>query len=249
MRHRAVLLSTLVAGGCTPSVGAGVPTQPGSHPIAWQVDAQPVVEVEALDPAEIDPLADTAIAVVEAPLEPPTIELVPERPLSSEDLNLVFPKGVDDDVDVVITWTVDGQPWREGNNAQATTVPEYLMERGQTWQVEVTAVDGDRTSAITRAEAAVRNTPPVVANVQTDPPIARTDDDLAVRFDCLDADGDATIATVRWTLNGALQIAGAQEAFVPATLTEPGDVWLVEVWCHDGHDRSVDALTAYLTIL
>lgn len=246
MRRCAVLVNTLWTVGCAQPAAVDVLPEATDGP-SWSDSSSPVRQTDPIEARDDDPLADTALGPALRPTRAPVIALQPAEPTSSDALTLVLPDGLAP-ADVQITWLLNGQLWRLGTEAQSLQVPESVTERGQHWQVEVVRYDEEVMSKPAHASAVVRNTPPVVSGVRTDPPIPRTEDDLTVTFECSDADADAAIGTIRWSVNGALWLTGGRDSFVSAAQTEPGDTWLAEVWCHDGLERSIDTLATYFTI-
>ena len=52
------------------------------------------------------------------------------------------------------------------------------------------------------------NTPPVVSNVSISPTLTTVDDTLTCEYDIYDGDGDATVATTTWSVNGNIILTG-----------------------------------------
>ena len=244
MRTASRIVGCCLGLGCASGPGVELPlTSPELSPMV-------PVEVDVLEftPGDTDVAqpSDTDIGPLREPPSTPLVTIQPPFPTSGDDLYVEIDAGPHtDDLVYEIKWLVNGEVW----DVNVDAVPADLTERDDTWLVEVVASNGHTVSAPGAATTTILNAPPVVFGVGIEPSLPRADNDLNAQFACADLDGDETAASVQWMRNGTVMVIEGDGTRVPSQLTAQGDVWQLRVWCHDGADRSLNTLSAYITIL
>lgn len=172
----------------------------------------------------------------------PEIAIEPATPVTGDDLTLVIvvesidPE--DDGVTYDISWTVDGEPVEDLEDAML--VPSDLTAPDQVWEVTVRGNDGEETSDAVTASVTVTNTPPTAPQISISPAAPGDFDDLLLVYDAesTDAEGDPITYQVEWTVNGTPVTDLADPNVVPASRTSLDETWAVTVVADDGLDQS-----------
>ncbi len=165
----------------------------------------------------------------------------PAMPRSDQDLTLTYVyRDINGDAESGsrIQWTRDGMlmPAYEGQ----LTVPEVATRRREIWRAQVQARDGiDFAQAfVFSTPVTILNTPPSAADVSIRPnTMVRTGTALRAEYRYVDPDQDAeTNSSLRWTLNGAEDVALRGQRDVPAARVSKGQTWHFSVVPSDGTD-------------
>ncbi len=195
--------------------------------------------------------ATDEVLVENAPPGAPKVVFGPASPTAGEPLRAVIqgpandPDG--DGVTYRYRWLRDGSPiqppggdgkqeagWTDVNEA-----PPDLLARGQRWEVEVQAFDGEVHGASGRARAEVVNSPPPPPEIAFSPARPRTADGLSLQLKQRpDPDGDQVAYRFTWTRNGVRHEAPADQARIPRGVPKKGERWAVEVAALDGQAAS-----------
>ncbi len=162
----------------------------------------------------------------------PVVSIGPTEPGTDDDLVVVIDQPAEDEDEDTVTyayaWKQNGLP---RTDLTGDTVPASQTAKGETWEVKVTANDGEADGEPASAGTTIVDTPPVVT-VTIEPWEPTTADDLEAVATATDADGDAVSLVYAWTVDGApTEHAGDG---VPASETAKHDVWEVTVTPYDG---------------
>lgn len=145
-----------------------------------------------------------------------------------------------DDLFYFPEWRVNGNS--VGNGA---TLPLDRFRKGDVVAF-VLRVSDSRATATATASMTIVNTPPENVTVTLEPSVARTTDDIVIRYGSRDIDqGDYPQATFEWLRNG-VAIPGQTGQFLPHTLQAKGQVITGVVHVSDG--EAVTSVSASITI-
>jgi len=165
-----------------------------------------VAEVRAYDGELEGPPARAEFAVVDSPPSAPLVEIRPARPRRGDALQaVVTAPAVDPDGDPVsyrFAWTRNGSP--VAAPGQGREVPGSEVRRGDRFEVEAWATDGQLESSRTKAWVEAVNTPPTAPAIVLRPARARGGEPLqmAIVQPSRDADGDKVSYEIAWTREG-----------------------------------------------
>lgn len=188
-----------------------------------------------------EPVADEVL-VDDAPPTAPVVAFGSERPVVTAPLAAVIKvPAKDPDGDALryrYRWYRDGVPvpLPDGTEASreapwwtgAAEVPAALLKKGQRWEVEVQAGDGERFGPSARAEVAIANSPPPAPRLAFAPARPRRVDGLAVAVEQpADADGDVVTWRYAWTRNGVRYDAPPGQSQIPREVPRKGERWAV----------------------
>lgn len=129
--------------------------------------------------------------------------------------------------------------WRQGQVIQTDlegqlVVSRELTRRYQTWEVTVTARDGNGGVSQASAATEIVNSPPQILDVSIIPSRPQPGEPLTASVTLYDLDGEAVFLDHHWFRNGR-RVDGDSERF-PPTLVQDGDVIAVEVFADDSDD-------------
>jgi len=205
------------------------------------------VVVTPSDGTEAGPPATDEVLVENAPPGAPMVRFGPARPTVADQLRVIIQSPAEDPDGDPVTyryrWLRDGVtvrlPGGDGTQAAGWTsvseAPAALLARGQRWEVEVQAFDGEQHGPSGRATAEVVNSPPPPAEVAFSPARPRSVDGLALQLKQRpDPDGDQVSWRYAWTRNGARFEASPDQAQIPRGVAKKGERWAVEVVSLDG---------------
>ncbi len=173
----------------------------------------------------------------------PEVELLPDPPVSSDDLQARLVEATDPDADpltYVWQWTRDGAVVPE---LTGDAVPAAHTARDEQWTVTVYATDGtlDGPSA-TAGPVTILNGPPTGGSLTLSPaePEAGLDDLLCeVSEDAVDPDADPVDYSVAWSVDGVAWTGPTTTTYlegdgVPGVETREDELWRCEVLPTDG---------------
>ena len=234
------------AGGDAPALAAA----------AFRKHERVRVTVTPRDGFEAGPPASDEVEIEDAPPGAPVIAFTAERPTVAAPLEVkVTTPAPDADGDAVAyryRWLRDGAPVAVGEaiggSRQAgawttsATVPVAELAKGQRWEVQVQAHDGEEPGPVVRAQVAVVNTPPPAPVMKFLPARPRRGDGLAITGQQPpDADGDVITYRYSWTRNGQKVEASQEQGIIPRGTPRRGERWAVEVVANDGEADSLPA--------
>ena len=214
----------------------------GQH---WRVD------VRAFDGEEEGEAAIAELWVQNHAPSPPAVSIKPSPARTTDDLTCVrTTAGVDPDNDTLVyrtRWILEGQTVPLSQDLD--TLPAALTKKGQSWTCEVSAFDGELSSAPVRSQpAVVVNSPPLSPVIAISPVEPKTDVDLACELakPATDADLDRLRYRFAWRVDGkpfapatpTSTAVGTPGSRVPATATKRGETWECEVVAEDGTDAA-----------
>ena len=133
--------------------------------------------------------------------------------------------------------------------SDAAAVPAGLVAKGQRWEVEVQASDGEASGPVARAAVAVVNSPPPRPSVAFREAAPRRGDGLAALVQQPeDADGDRLTHRFAWFRDGQPVEAGPEQAQLPRGTARKGQRWKVTVTASDGEAESEPASAEVLVV-
>ena len=196
------------------------------------------------------------VAVEDAPPTAPVVGFSSERPTVAAPLAAVIRTPArDPDGDAIryrYRWLRDGTPVALSDGSAASAQPPYWtaasevpagqLKKGQRWEVEVQAGDGELFGPVARAAAIIANSPPPAPRLAFVPVRPRRVDGLALSIQQPpDPDGDLLTYRYAWTRNGAPYAAPPDQAQIPRDLPRKGERWAVQVIASDGEADSPPA--------
>jgi hypothetical protein len=214
-------------------------TDPDGDPLvyryAWKVDGQPrnlpastsilqgnlfrkhqkvEVEVRAFDGELAGPPARAEATARNSPPTAPKVEIRPARPRRGDALHAVIAAPAEDaDGDPLaykFSWRKNGAPLAVPGDGRE--VPGTEVVRADTFELTVTASDGEATGPKAVATVTVANTPPVPPRIAIEPrrPKGGEPLKLVVLEPARDVDGEKVTLQVAWTRNGRPTGTGAE---------------------------------------
>ncbi len=230
----------------------------GLHPdssgyLAWSTDDLPegdhTVSVYAADPegAYTTRAVQFEIRPPNTCPSTPVVYIDPPEPTGGDNLDAVLAvESTDPDEDAIdyeYSWYRDGV--YEGG--YALLVPATDTDRFETWRVEVTASDGDCTSAAATDDVTIGNSAPTVTTATLSPGvITETTGVNCVPSGWVDADGDSPYYHYQWTVNGVT--VGPDSSALNAAYYARGNVVSCTVTPDDGFATGPSVSSASLTV-
>ena len=228
----------------------GAPTGIGGDtllPTAFHKHDRVRVVVTPTDGLEAGRPVSDEVEVADAPPGAPGIAFEPPRPTVTAPLAVgIVAPAVDPDGDAVTyryRWLRNGSPvLLDGDAASrssawttASSVPVHLLARGDAWEVEVQAFDGERDGPPARLRAVIGNSPPPPPRIAFDPPRPRGLDGIALAIaQAPDPDGDHVTYRYAWTRDGQRYEPPGDPSRIPRGVPRRGERWAVEVVASDG---------------
>ena len=214
------------------------------------------VTVTPRDPFGAGPAVADEVVVEDAPPGPPVIAFATDKPTVGAPLEVkVVTPAPDADGDPITyryRWLKDGAPVAVPDGTEASRQPPYWtssarvpvaeLAKGQRWEVEAQAHDGEEYGPSVRSLVTIVNTPPPAPTVKLVPVRPRRMDGLAVAGQQPpDADGDLVTYRYTWTRNGQKVDVPPEQAFIARGVPRKGERWAVEVVASDGEAESPPA--------
>ena len=176
----------------------------------------------------------------------PIVKLLPGSPTTEDDLfAFVAEPAADVDGDEVVyayQWLRDGDVV---DGLVGDTVPSSQTAKGETWTVQVSALDGAHVGEVVEATAGILNALPL-AWARISPEAPTTADTLTCQTASLDLDGDALTWSYAWYTNGEL---ASREETIDHTKFEQGDTVYCDALAFDGSDYGVVASSASVVLV
>jgi hypothetical protein len=173
--------------------------------------------------------------------EAPMVTLSPLNPTTVDDLVA----GVDNCDDCKYRWFKDGESQGE---ITGDTVSANLTTKGETWSLLVTKVAGNGTEGVPgEAETTIVNSPPELAAFSVTPELVFTNDMLIADVEVSDADGDLTILSYTWGVDG-VDVGVNEDRLDGAEHFDKGQELVITVTATDD-DGGSEALTETRTVL
>ncbi|MGC3996569.1 MAG: FG-GAP-like repeat-containing protein [Anaeromyxobacter sp.] len=239
--------------------GQGLPDRVGAYDLpatALRKHQRIRVTLTPRDGTDDGPAISDEIVIEDAPPTAPVIAFSDPKPTVAAPLQVALRAAAQDaDGDALsyrYRWWRDGVPVpvEDGTEASrqppywtnSTQVPAAQLVKGQRWEVEVEAFDGEVHGPPARAAVTVLNTPPAPPRLAFAPAQPRRVDGLAVRGQqAPDADGDVITYRYRWFRDGQPFDAPADQGQIPRGTPRKGERWAVEVVAGDGEAESPPA--------
>lgn len=171
-----------------------------------------------------------ALACNDAP-EGLSVALSPEAPSTLDDLELDVSVSDPDEQEVAleIQWTRDGQAMPELDGE--TLVPAEQTAKGELWEAQVVASDGELSVGPVSDSVEIGNTEPVLSGITITPQDPSVLSALQVSFEQKDIDGDELSAEVLWFVDEVEVASGL--ALAPGS-AQKGQSVRAEVTLSDG---------------
>ena len=211
------------------------------------------VEVSVNDGDDMETRTSQIITIggVVQPNNPPEITsaaIMPNQPVTSDDLQLIFTTQ-DLDNDPIIDTEIE---WRVNNILTAhtsSTVLSTTTQKGEIWQAKIRVSDGMDWSDWLESEVLIDNTAPIVESVSIAPTQVFTNDSVLVTYEHSDADGDEpNNPSIVWSKNGVEQPALNDLNPLPPEYTSKGDTWTISLKANDGESYSETAIQTTFTV-
>jgi hypothetical protein len=202
---------------------------------------------EAGEPAMVEVTADNAVPGA------PQVGFSLEKAVVTEPFKAVIKVAAKDaDGDAVryrYRWFRDGTPVAVSDGTpdsaaapfwtNAAEVPRALFAKGQHWEVEAEASDGEAWGPGARARTLVVNSPPPAPQVGFSPSRPRRGDGLNLSIkQAADADGDTLTYRYTWFRNGQKLPNPPDQSQIGRGALKKGEQWAVEVVAMDGEAES-----------
>ncbi len=230
--------------------GSGAETLPPSQ---FRKGERVRVVVTPRDGEESGPVASFEVLVEDAPPTAPAVAFATDRPAVTSPLRVaVKTPATDPDGDGLryeYRWLRDGAPVALADGSErsklppfwtsASEVPANELRKGQRWEVEVRAHDGERHGPSATAAVAIVNSPPPAPRLLFSPERPRRVDGIGVSIEQPpDPDGDRITYRYAWTRSGKPFAAPPEQAQIPRNEARKGERWVVEVVASDGEAES-----------
>lgn len=186
-----------------------------------------------------------AIAACNQAPTAPTVSISPAEPRTLDDLVVTVEGASDpngDTVELSYGWSVVDGPEASQSVPDGDTLRSAVTEKGQTWQVTVTASDGRALSPSSSAEVTILNTLPT-ATARIDPEIPRTDDRIRATITDRDDDLDRVDLRIEWVINSSVTDATGLE--LPDGRTSKGQVWEFRAYPSDDEGEGEPAVVSF----
>ena len=181
------------------------------------------------------------------------MQILPNNPTSSDDLNLSYEYyDADGDPEDVgqrfIAWQRNGE-WTHIHR-DLMTVPATDTRKGEVWNCELLVHDGiDQSTDYWVYNIIIGNTPPVATDLSLIPANPTANDALTASYTYSDYDNDTDSGTeIRWYRDTVLQPDYNDQLSIPASATVSGEQWYFTVQPSDGEDFGVLQTSNTVTI-
>ena len=235
----------------------GKPTgrdEPTLAPTAFHKHEKVRVTVTPRDSFEAGPPSSDEVVIENAPPGAPTIAFASDKPRVGTPLEVKVtvpaPDADQDNLSYRYRFLRDGGlvAVEDGSSRQpdgwttSAKVPASELAKGQHWEAQAQAYDGEDYGPLVKAEVTVVNTPPPAPVMKFLPAKPRRVDGLAITGQQPpDADGDVITYRYSWTRNGQKVEAPPEQALIPRGVPRKGEKWAVEVIANDGEADSPPA--------
>ena len=183
--------------------------------------------------------APTVDSITISPSNPKTLDtLVVSSTFSDADMDSI--------VDTQYRWSKNGIM----TTISTSTIDSTMTTKGDLWIVEVRVNDGTEWSLWTASSSLeILNTAPSLDSATISTNEAATDENVTVMASMNDVDGDQTIMSITWYLDGAIQLEYNNQATLPSSATNKGESWTAVVQANDGETTSSQSETLSVLII
>ncbi len=207
-------------------------------PFALHKKQQVVLEVVADDGELTSPVATAKATAANTVPESPKVALHPAQPRRGDVVQAALAEpATDADGDKLtyrFTFIKDGKAVAAGADGREVSG----IKKGETYELEVVASDGEVDSAPARAKVVIRNTAPTAPAVSFASEAPRVGEAVEVKIDrpSTDADGDAVTAAYQFAVDGKPASLPAGAKSIPAGVLRKHQVWTVQVTPSDNEE-------------
>ncbi|MFO7946329.1 MAG: FlgD immunoglobulin-like domain containing protein [Armatimonadota bacterium] len=200
----------------------------------WRCDVTPS------DGTDNGPVGSDSVTIQNSAPSQPDVDVTPDDPQTGDNLSVSASGSTDaDDGDTVIyryEWYKDGvhQPSYDAE----TTIPSSATAKGEVWECQVTATDGEVSSTVGSDSETIQNTAPNAPTVSIDPAEPTSQDDITASASGDDPDDDPLTFSYAWYKDGTHQPAYDDQQTVPASALSKGETWECRVIASDGTEDS-----------
>jgi len=189
-----------------------------------------------------------ATVYINSPPGQPLVEISPDPAISGDTLSAsITATATDPDGDSLsydYTWLVDGAEYSTG----VPSVPANIIQRGEYWEVRVSANDGYDSGPEASAAITIGNALPEILSVSLNPSTPGTEDDVVAEpQNWTDPEGDPERYRYEWTFNGALDASESTDTF-PSHRTTRGDTLQVTVTPFDDYGDGASVTSGVITV-
>ncbi|HEY6101356.1 MAG TPA: hypothetical protein VIW03_18100, partial [Anaeromyxobacter sp.] len=201
------------------------------------------VEVRAFDGELLGPPARAEVTARNTPPTAPRVEIGPARPRKGEPLRAVIAAPAEDaDGDALaykFAWKKNGSPFSAAGDGRE--IPGGEVVRADSFELTVTASDGEAAGPRATASVSVANTPPFPPRIALEPrrPKGGEPIKLVVLEPARDVDGERVTLQIAWTRDGRPTGSGT-EALAPGQFAKHERVRVV-VTPRDGEEAGAPA--------
>ncbi|CAI8317178.1 MAG: Uncharacterised protein [Candidatus Poseidoniaceae archaeon] len=183
--------------------------------------------------------APTVDSITISPTNPTTLDTLMASSTSSD-------ADMDSIVDTQYRWSKNGIM----TTISTSTLDSTMTRKGDLWTVEVRVNDGTEWSLWTASSGLeILNTAPTLDSATISMNEAATDENVSVMAAMSDVDGDQITMSIAWYLDGVLQLDYNNEAALPSSATNKGELWTAVVQANDGEATSSQSATLSVTIV
>ncbi|MBI5548830.1 MAG: VCBS repeat-containing protein [Deltaproteobacteria bacterium] len=197
-----------------------------------------MVEVRADDGQLQGPAASARAVVVNTPPEAPKALLLPTEPRAADLLQGVLAASASDADGDKLTYRFTFKKDGKRIDAMAEGREVRGLKKGESYEIEVVANDGEVESPAAKASATVRNSRPMAPAVSFTVAEPRSGEPVELRMDRPSTDGDADpiVYSYAWAVNGKPAGLGSDAKAIPAGRIKKHEAWTVEVTPSDGQE-------------
>jgi sugar lactone lactonase YvrE len=168
-----------------------------------------------------------------------SIGLSPSHPTTRDYIELSYdfhdPDG-DSEEDTEILWYKNNIYQPEWDNEKQ--VQMISVSKGEKWNATIHPSDGNMFGSIVVSPTlTIVNTIPIVENITLNPYYPKSNENLVLDYDYLDADGDSEgLTEILWYKNNVHQVYYDNETEIPFSELSDGDDWNATIKPYDGYE-------------
>ena len=222
--------------------------------LATRADDSWEVEVRAHDGEGHSPwVRSNPISVIgDTSNNAPTVDTITVLPTNPKTLDTLVVSSTSSDADMDSIVDTQYRWWKNGimTSISTSTLDSTMTTKGDVWTVEVRVNDGTEWSLWSASSnLEILNTAPTLESATISMNEVATNENVTVAATMSDVDGDQTTTSIRWYLDGAIQLEYNNQATLPSSITNKGESWTAVVQADDGESTSSQSETLSVIIL